>query len=128
MAGLLVWFADIRTIIVCVLVFLIISWWVRQPKNLPPGPWGWPILGSLPNLGIALYRSGLEPHHFLAELTKRYGKIYSFYLGGQLVVILNDIESIREAFQSQGFTDRPHIRLPKEIRGRTPGEGKLDAI
>ena len=112
------WLTDIRTIILCVVVFYLISRWTRKPKNLPPGPWSWPILGSLPNLGLSLYRSGLQPHQFLAELTKCYGKVYSFYVGSQLVIILNSAESVREAFQNQNLTGRPTL-----LTSRTPGHG-----
>ncbi|XP_072040944.1 cytochrome P450 2J4-like [Amphiura filiformis] len=121
---LFLWFTDIRTILVCVVAFLVISWWTRKPKNLPPGPWTWPILGSLPNLGISLYRSGLQPHQFMAKLTKHYGKVYSLYLGNQLLVILNSAESVREAFQNQYLVHRPTIKMPEKLVA-VKGEGVL---
>ncbi|XP_072039612.1 cytochrome P450 2J4-like [Amphiura filiformis] len=125
---LFLWFTDIRTILLaCVVVFIIISWWTRKPKNLPPGPWTWPILGSLPNLGISLYRSGLQPHQFMAKLTKHYGKVYSFYLGNQLLVILNSAESVREAFQNQYLVDRPTVKIPEKIMSVLKGQGVVMA-
>ena len=120
---LLLWFADLRTILVCAVVCCVISCWTnRSPHNLPPGPWRWPILGSLPNLGISMYRSGLQPHQFLATLSKCYGKVFSLYLGNQLVIILNSAEGVREAFQNQYITDRPEMLFRKKVAKR--GHGK----
>ena len=120
---LFLWCTDhIRTILVCAVVFYVISWWTNKSQNLPPGPWRWPILGSLPSLGIFMYRSGLQPHQFLATLSKSYGKVFSLYLGNQLVIVLNSAEGIREAFQNQYLTDRPQIILPEKLT--TKGHGK----
>ncbi|XP_072040946.1 cytochrome P450 2J4-like [Amphiura filiformis] len=127
MANIILWFTDIRAVLLCAVVFLIISWWTRKPKNLPPGPFTWPILGSLPNFGISLYRSGLQPHQFMAKLTKRYGKVYSLYLGNQLIVILNSAESVREAFQNQYLVDRPTIKIPEKFMSVAKGQGVVMA-
>uniref|UniRef100_H2ZL12 Uncharacterized protein n=1 Tax=Ciona savignyi TaxID=51511 RepID=H2ZL12_CIOSA len=66
-------------------------------KNLPPGPTGVPILGCLPFMDT------------LAELTftkwsKKYGPIFTVYLGQTRVVVLNSFEAIEEV----RFTGRVH--------------------
>ena len=105
-------YIDSRTFLLCAIVFLVISWWIRrQPRNLPPGPWTWPILGSLPNLAITAYRAGLPPLRFLTKLGETYGEVYSFYLGNQLLVFANSSKSIREAFQNRYLTDRPIMKV-----------------
>ena len=43
-----------------------------RPKNLPPGPRGWPIIGMLPTLAIG------DPAKKLIEIGKTYGDIFSF--------------------------------------------------
>ena len=43
----------------------------------------------------------------MADLTNKYGKVYSMYMGSKLVIMLNDQEAIREAFQSPVLNDRP---------------------
>ncbi len=112
------WLLDIRIITLCVIVFYL----TRRSPDLPPGPWRWPILGCLPSLGISMYRSGLQPYEFLATLSKCYGKVFSLYLGNQLVIVLNSAEGVREAFQNQYLTDRPQILSPEKL-GRD-GDGK----
>uniref|UniRef100_H2ZL03 Uncharacterized protein n=1 Tax=Ciona savignyi TaxID=51511 RepID=H2ZL03_CIOSA len=83
--------------------FLCNTWEMQKYKNLPPGPTGVPILGCLPFMDT------------LAELTftkwsKKYGPIFTVYLGQTRVVVLNSFEAIEEALINQGdkFTGRVH--------------------
>ena len=116
------WLLWLLNIVLCAVVFYLTSLLTRRSLYLPPGPWRWPILGSLPSLGISMYRSGLlQPHQFLATLSKRYGKVFSLYLGNQLVIILNSAESVRKAFQNQHLADRPQSLLSEKI---SEGQGK----
>ncbi|XP_072041959.1 cytochrome P450 2U1-like [Amphiura filiformis] len=68
-----------------------------------------------------MYRSGLPPHQFMAKLSKYYGDVYCFYLGSQLLVILNSAQSVREAFQNQYLIDRPAFKL--RTKNLEKGEG-----
>ena len=98
---------NFQTIILCTTLFLILSWCLHGPRNLPPGPWGWPLLGYLPNLAIALYRTGLHPHQIFVKMSKDHGSIFSMYIGGKLVVVLQKFKTVKEAFRSPHITDRP---------------------
>ncbi|KAK2168235.1 hypothetical protein LSH36_19g08004 [Paralvinella palmiformis] len=68
----------------------------------PPGPRGWPLIGSL-------WRIGDDPHLVLTELSRKYGDVFSIRLGSQRVVILNGSELIGRAMSMRGapLADRP---------------------
>ncbi|KAF3795616.1 CYP80B3 protein [Nymphaea thermarum] len=54
---------------------------LRQGKdNLPPGPWGWPVVGNL-------FQLGSKPHATLASLARTYGPLFSLRLGTQRVIV-----------------------------------------
>ncbi|KFM76951.1 Cytochrome P450 18a1, partial [Stegodyphus mimosarum] len=83
------------------LVFFTLHWWYSKRRyNLPPGPIGLPLLGYLPFIERRSFVS-------FTKLSKKYGKIYSLYLGRTLVVVLNDHKLIKEAFHQQALLDRP---------------------
>ena len=111
-------YMDVRTLLISAGISLVIFWWMKlyvRYQNLPPGPTGWPLLGYLPNLGISLYRSGKQPFHLFTDLSNKYGKVYSMYLGSRLVIILNGYGSIKEAFMNQLLCDRPAVNYESEI-------------
>ncbi|XP_072014714.1 cytochrome P450 2J4-like [Amphiura filiformis] len=115
---------DIQTILFCLVTFLLLSWWLRCPKNLPPGPWGWPVLGYLPNLALIAYRTGLQPAQLLNLLAKKHGSVFSMKVTGKLVIVLNNFENVKEAFNNPNICDRPQLHLEKEVGG---GEGLGEA-
>jgi 26-hydroxylase len=90
---------------------------LRELRRLPPGPWGVPILGYLP------FFKG-DAHLHFHDLVKRYGSVFSARLGNQLVVVLSDHHSIREAFRREEFTGRPDSGFSFLI----DGYGKSDFI
>ncbi|XP_014670262.1 PREDICTED: cytochrome P450 2C15-like [Priapulus caudatus] len=45
---------------------------------------------------------GKHAGHYLRRLSETYGPIFSIYVGRQLVVVLNDLHSVRDAFLKQG--------------------------
>ncbi|XP_038044902.1 cytochrome P450 2U1-like [Patiria miniata] len=83
-------------------VFVLVVWLLRRPRNLPPGPTGLPFIGYLPKLAL----QGDE-YKSLALLANTYGDVFSFNLGGQLVVVLNSYEAIKKALAHPNTSDRP---------------------
>ncbi|GMI77527.1 cytochrome P450, family 77, subfamily B, polypeptide 1 [Hibiscus trionum] len=94
------------------LAFIFIRLWWRhwsvtggRPKNLPPGPPGWPFVGNL--IQVILQR-----RHFIfivRELRKIYGPIFTMQMGQRTMVIVTDSKLIHEALVQRGptFASRP---------------------
>lgn len=80
-----------------------------EMRKLPPGPWGPPVVGYLPFLGIR--------HKTFLELARHYGALFSARLGNQLTVVLSDYKLIREAFRREEFTGRPSTPLMHTLDG-----------
>ncbi|CAN6470292.1 unnamed protein product [Victoria cruziana] len=74
----------------------------RRTSRLPPGPTGWPLVGSLPRLGAM-------PHHSLAALAERYGPIISLRLGTTTVVAACSASAACEFLKHNdaNFSSRP---------------------
>ncbi|KAJ8985266.1 hypothetical protein NQ317_007051 [Molorchus minor] len=83
---------------------------LREAIALPPGPWGLPILGSLPFLKGDL-------HLHFRDLTHKYGSLISTRLGSQLIVVLSDYKMIRDAFRKEEFTGRPNTEFTNILEG-----------
>ncbi|XP_072030801.1 cytochrome P450 2J4-like [Amphiura filiformis] len=112
-------FLDLSTILVCSAVLATIVWYVRRPSNLPPGPFAWPWLGSIPGIAVQYFTAGsLAPHRFLTLLGKKYDQLYSLKLGPQLlVVVANDLETVQEAGHNQHTAARPAMLQPSHGGG-----------
>ncbi|XP_012873428.1 PREDICTED: cytochrome P450 1B1 [Dipodomys ordii] len=74
----------------------------RQPCSSPPGPFPWPLIGNVADVGPASHLS-------FARLAKRYGNVFQIRLGSCPVVVLNGENAIQQALVQQGvaFADRP---------------------
>lgn len=82
---------------------------IRDIRKLPPGPWGPPVVGYLPFVGVR--------HKTFLELARNYGTLFSARLGNQLTVVLSDYRLIREAFRREEFTGRPSTPLMHTLDG-----------
>ena len=71
----------------------------RKPSRFPPGPPKFPIVGSLPFLN----RCHL---HLADQLRAKYGRVASFFIGGQPFVVISDYKLAKEAFKRTEFTNR----------------------
>lgn len=72
-----------------------------------PGPWSWPVIGSLHLLG------GYEvPYQAFASLAQRFGSVFRLDLGSQPCVVINGLNNIREVLMAKGthFDGRPNFR------------------
>jgi len=76
----------------------------RKALNLPPGPRGWPVFGSL-----SLLAGTLPPHRVLATLAARYGPLMHLRLGSFDVVVASSAEAARLVLKTHdlAFADRP---------------------
>ena len=89
-------------ILAIILVILIINHF-HGTRNLPPGPFPFPIIGNAHKLTAA------SRHVDLMELEKRYGNVFRLYLGSKLVVVASGASAIKEALvtKSAEFAGRP---------------------
>ncbi|XP_032923022.1 cytochrome P450 2J2-like [Catharus ustulatus] len=82
----------------------------RRPRNFPPGPQLFPLVGTFVDFKQPL-------HLALQKLTGRYGNIFSVQFGSLTFVVVNGYQMVREALvhQAEIFADRPNIPLLQEI-------------
>ncbi|XP_077990662.1 cytochrome P450 2U1-like [Glandiceps talaboti] len=100
---------DLTTFCLAFIVFILVKVYSARlvKTNLPPGPLGWPFVGSLPFLFS--HKGGA--HCALMDLAKTHGDVFSVYLGSRLVVVLNGYDAVKEALvhRSDFFSNRPKL-------------------
>ncbi|KAG8182772.1 hypothetical protein JTE90_023406 [Oedothorax gibbosus] len=92
------------TPILCFLTTLLflysfISNWIKT-RNYPPGPLGLPLVGYVPFLGKL-------PSDTIWKLGKKYGDIFSFYVGPRLVICVNDRQMMKKILSNPLTLARP---------------------
>jgi len=63
--------------------------WHKRPKNFPPGPRGFPLIGVVPLLGRF-------PERTLKTWSKSYGPIMSVRFGSKDLVVINNYEYLQQ--------------------------------
>uniref|UniRef100_A0A8D0FMG1 Cytochrome P450 2J2-like n=1 Tax=Strix occidentalis caurina TaxID=311401 RepID=A0A8D0FMG1_STROC len=78
----------------------------RRPRNFPPGPQIFPLVGTFVDFK--------QPLHLALQ---KYGNIFSVQFGSLTFVVANGYQMVREALvhQAKIFADRPNIPLLQEI-------------
>jgi len=72
-----------------VLLTLVSLHQLKRPPGIPHGPRGVPILGYVPFIGM-------RPYLAFHELSKKYGSIFSLYMGPKLSIVVNDYRTAKE--------------------------------
>lgn len=94
---------------VLILVAVHFGYQWHSNRNLPPGPWGVPILGYLPWLNPS------QPYKTLTELAQKYGPIYSIQMGKHFAVVMSDPSSVRMALARNELADRTNFAVINEV-------------
>ncbi|KAJ8029292.1 Cytochrome P450 2J6 [Holothuria leucospilota] len=111
------------TLIIGAATFWILMKLMKRPQKCPPGPWGVPVFGCMPRF--------LFTNKRLRDVFKgwfyKYGPIYSLKMGSAYIVVLNNIESIHDAFTRPEFQDRPRLdfSLARKGEGVSISNGKV---
>ena len=92
------------SILIAFLCFLFFGRPQKPVTDYPPGPWGLPIVGNLPQLGSS-------PHIALTKLSKIYGDVFSVRFGSREAIVLNSEGAVREALlqRHRQFSNRPPL-------------------
>ncbi|XP_075043026.1 cytochrome P450 2B1-like [Mixophyes fleayi] len=93
-------------LIAAVLLLLLIRKIFGRRGNLPPGPRPLPILGNL------LQLKSREIHKPILELSKKYGPVYTLYIGPKPAVVLCGYEAVKEALVDHGEKFSGRAELP----------------
>ena len=104
-------FVNIRTLLLGLLVFLLLSWIVRnyrlQSKGLPPGPLDLPILGCMPSL-LRSFFQGHSMFDVLQTLHQQYGPVCYVPLPfGVRVVVISGYKAVHDIITTDHFNQRP---------------------
>ncbi|XP_070556484.1 cytochrome P450 1A1-like [Ptychodera flava] len=83
-------------------VLIAALWSMRRPAGLPPGPRGLPFIGNIRDLAP-------NPVLTISDFAKTYGNIFTLKIGMQWIVVLNNMELVREALveKQDEFAGRP---------------------
>ncbi|XP_070616593.1 cytochrome P450 2J5-like [Erythrolamprus reginae] len=71
-------------------------WKNKRPKGFPPGPWRLPLLGNLLQFDMR------DPLKGFDRFAKKYGPVYSLYVGSKPVVLTHGFPSAKEVFVIKG--------------------------
>ncbi|CAI9087632.1 OLC1v1021751C1 [Oldenlandia corymbosa var. corymbosa] len=76
-------------------------------SKLPPGPWKFPIIGSVHHLALA----GSLPHRALRDLSKKYGQIMHLQLGEVSAVVVSGPRMAKEVLKTHdiALASRPKL-------------------
>ncbi|KAL5556459.1 hypothetical protein UlMin_038695 [Ulmus minor] len=97
----------IAVAVVTAVVYLLLA---NKIKRLPPGPWGFPIFGSLHLLGKC-------PHHDLHKLARKYGPIMHMRLGLVPTIVVSSPQAAELFLKKHDlvFASRPPHEAPKYL-------------
>nr|QYA71960.1 cytochrome P450 [Anoplophora glabripennis] len=108
-------------ILVTILIFLLTyTFWKNM--DLPPGPWGLPVLGYLP------WIDSKAPYLTFTQLSKKYGSIYGLSLGSIYTVVVTEPKVIKHLFFKDATIGRAPLYLTHGIMkgyGLICAEGEL---
>ncbi|XP_028768484.1 cytochrome P450 71D11-like [Neltuma alba] len=79
----------------------------RSQKNLPPGPWKLPFLGSIHHLVVG----SDKPYVTLRNLARRHGPLMHLKLGERSTIVVSSSEVAKQVFKTHDliFAQRPNL-------------------
>ncbi|KAK4320405.1 hypothetical protein Pmani_008714 [Petrolisthes manimaculis] len=109
------------TLVLLLLLLVPLYFFFKKPAGLPPGPWGLPVVGKLPDTTVDICTQ-------VNRLRKTHGDIILWRMGSRLHLFLCEYNVIKEALARLEFTDRPDYHTynafaEEGIRGILSGNG-----
>ncbi|TMS20806.1 Cytochrome P450 2J1 [Larimichthys crocea] len=103
---------DVKGLLLFLVIFILTADYIknRRPANFPPGPWSFPIVGSIFTLDHN------RTHEIFTQLAGRYGDVFSLRLGQKRIVVLNKFKVIKEGLvnHGDGLSDRPDLPITQD--------------
>ncbi|XP_068565335.1 cytochrome P450 2K1-like [Cebidichthys violaceus] len=100
-------------LVVLLLIYLVssFSFSSQEDRKEPPGPKPLPLLGNLLQLDLK------RPHNTLQKLSKKYGSVFTFYMGPKKVVVLAGYKTVKEALVNYAdeFGDRDQEQIQHDL-------------
>ncbi|XP_023253269.1 cytochrome P450 2K4-like [Seriola lalandi dorsalis] len=100
------------TLIVLLLIYLVLtfSFTSQKDRREPAGPRPLPLLGNLLQLDLK------KPYETLLKFSKKYGSVFTVYLGPKKVVVLAGYKTVKEALvnYAEEFGDRDPTQIMHE--------------
>ncbi|CAH1796478.1 unnamed protein product [Owenia fusiformis] len=124
-ASTIISYGRLSVTIGCIIIVLCIVYAVKTIRHivsLPPGPWGYPVVGVLPLLGD-------NPNRYFQQMSKKFGHVCSMMIGSRLVVIVSGTTALKEFLLKNGdnFAARPDtvVQAVAESHGIIWTEGDM---
>nr|CAD7267193.1 unnamed protein product [Timema shepardi] len=95
-----------------------------KPKNFPPGPFRWPLIGNVLKFKLA----DIPTHLVMQDLKRSHGNVAGFFMANNPMVLVSGLAEIREALAKPEFQGRPISevnKMEKERLGFIGGSRKL---
>ncbi|PIN95727.1 hypothetical protein AB205_0194560 [Aquarana catesbeiana] len=94
-------------LLIAVLILFLVRKVFGRRGHLPPGPTPLPVLGNL------LHLKSRETHKPILELSKKYGPVYTLYIGPQPAVVLVGYKAVKEALvdHAEKFSGRAEVPI-----------------
>uniref|UniRef100_A0A8D0CSP2 Cytochrome P450 2K1-like n=1 Tax=Sander lucioperca TaxID=283035 RepID=A0A8D0CSP2_SANLU len=100
-------------LVVLLLFYLVFSssFSSKEDRKEPPGPKPLPLFGNLLQLDLK------RPHLTLLKLSKKYGSVFTVYLGPKKVVVLAGYKTVKEALvnHAEEFGERDPMPIIKDL-------------
>nr|CAD7393110.1 unnamed protein product [Timema cristinae] len=80
-----------------------------KPKNFPPGPFRWPLIGHALKFKLA----DLPTHLVMQDLKRSHGNVTGFFMAKYPMVLVSGLAEIREALAKPEFQGRPISEVNK---------------
>ncbi|XP_019640068.1 PREDICTED: cytochrome P450 2U1-like [Branchiostoma belcheri] len=107
---------DTSTVLVAACACLLAYWCLQSPRNLPPGPRTWPVLGNIPLFMTA--KTDFLPNT-ITDLARQYGDVMTFWNARDLNVVISGYQPIRDVLvkRAADFSSRKAPPVLVDLRG-----------